>query len=120
MSILVSCACGKSYPIKEQFAGKKVQCPGCKKVLTVPGSTMSAAVAAPPASAAMAPAPNTRTIIGQPMDDEDVVDLPLNDDGEILDVVAPAEDDDDVDEAPRRKGNGMLIGILAFAGVLLL
>src|SRR5262249_54861748 len=115
MSILVSCACGKSYPIKEQFAGQKVQCPGCKRVLTVPGAPAPATVTAGRTTAAA----TTRKSAVRPAPDDEIVDLPLNDDNEILDVVAPADDDYD-DYAPRRKGNGLLIGILVGVFVLLL
>jgi ribosomal protein L40E/ribosomal protein S27E len=37
MPIQVPCQkCNKKYAIKDQFAGKKVKCPGCGQVLTVP------------------------------------------------------------------------------------
>ena len=62
MSILISCACGKSYPIKEQFAGQRVQCPACQRVLTVPGSTLATA-----ATKQVRPA--------RPTEKEEVIDL---------------------------------------------
>lgn len=38
MAIAVTCGCGRSLQIKDEFAGRKVRCPGCKGVLTVPKS----------------------------------------------------------------------------------
>jgi HEAT repeat protein len=37
MPIVVTCACGRSYPIREEFAGQRVQCPACNQLLTIPG-----------------------------------------------------------------------------------
>jgi hypothetical protein len=36
MPIRVKCACGRSLVIKETLAGKRVKCPACAHVLTVP------------------------------------------------------------------------------------
>lgn len=36
MAITVRCACGKSFAVQEQYAGKKGRCPVCQKVVTVP------------------------------------------------------------------------------------
>lgn len=36
MSITVACACGKKLRTKDESAGKRVKCPGCGAVLTVP------------------------------------------------------------------------------------
>src|ERR1700738_459893 len=36
MPVLLSCACGKRLRVPDQNAGKKVRCPGCGTVLTVP------------------------------------------------------------------------------------
>ncbi len=36
MSIPFGCACGKKLHAKDEFAGKKMRCPGCGKVLTIP------------------------------------------------------------------------------------
>lgn len=38
MAIKVSCACGKSLSVKDDFAGRKVKCPGCQKLLLVPAA----------------------------------------------------------------------------------
>jgi uncharacterized protein (TIGR03067 family) len=36
MSIRIECSCGKKLAIKEEMAGRRVKCPGCASVLTVP------------------------------------------------------------------------------------
>lgn len=37
MAIAVRCKCGKKLKLKDEFAGRKVRCPGCKEVVAVPG-----------------------------------------------------------------------------------
>ena len=36
MPIPVKCACGKTLSLKDELAGKKVKCPACQKLLSVP------------------------------------------------------------------------------------
>jgi hypothetical protein len=36
MPIQIKCECGKSLRVKDEAAGKKVRCPGCKAILTAP------------------------------------------------------------------------------------
>jgi hypothetical protein len=36
MPIQIKCACGKSLQAKDEFAGKKVRCPGCSAILVAP------------------------------------------------------------------------------------
>ncbi|MGZ0174333.1 MAG: hypothetical protein ACKVHE_32925 [Planctomycetales bacterium] len=36
MSIKVSCTCGKKISAKDEFAGRQVKCPACKKPLRIP------------------------------------------------------------------------------------
>jgi len=38
MAIQVSCACGKTFKVKDHLAGKAVKCPGCQKPLRIPGA----------------------------------------------------------------------------------
>jgi hypothetical protein len=38
MPITVSCECGRSLRVKEEYAGKRVRCPGCQAIQTVPVS----------------------------------------------------------------------------------
>ncbi len=70
MPIQITCTtCGKRLQVGDQHAGKRVACPGCKTVLTAPGTAAPAASppppaapkpaapAAKPASAAVKPAP---------------------------------------------------------------
>src|SRR5262245_36778418 len=52
MPIPFHCDCGKKLQAQEEFVGKKLRCPGCGKVLTIPS-----APAAPPPTPAPAPAP---------------------------------------------------------------
>jgi len=43
MGIQVSCSkCNKKYSIKDSLAGKKIKCPGCGEVLTVPMPSVAA------------------------------------------------------------------------------
>src|SRR5690242_9549163 len=42
MPITLSCTCGARYNIKEEFAGKTLQCPQCKANLAVPGAAATA------------------------------------------------------------------------------
>lgn len=36
MPIKVSCVCGKKLAVKDELAGKKVKCPACQKLLSIP------------------------------------------------------------------------------------
>jgi hypothetical protein len=36
MPIPISCACGRSCHVKDELAGKRVHCPDCQAILTVP------------------------------------------------------------------------------------
>jgi len=59
MPIQVSCNCGKTFAVKDEFAGRKAKCPGCGNVLTIPNGAVTApppVMASPPPRAA-APAP---------------------------------------------------------------
>src|SRR5262245_45363252 len=38
MAISFSCACGKQLRAREQFAGRRMKCPDCQKVLTIPSA----------------------------------------------------------------------------------
>src|SRR5690349_15534846 len=38
MPILVACKCGKKLRVKDELAGKRVKCPGCAQVVTVPAA----------------------------------------------------------------------------------
>ena len=38
MAIQVTCNCGKMLSVKDDFAGRKVKCPGCQKLLRVPAA----------------------------------------------------------------------------------
>jgi hypothetical protein len=49
MSISFVCACGKSFAVADEYAGKRTKCPACGSALTVP---TPAAESAPPAAEA--------------------------------------------------------------------
>jgi F0F1-type ATP synthase assembly protein I len=59
MAILVNCACGRPFRIKDELAGKKVRCPECKSIFTVPEPIVDAEIAyeADEIPEAAAPAP---------------------------------------------------------------
>jgi hypothetical protein len=42
MPITVTCACGQSYLIREEFAGQRVQCPSCSQMPTIPAPAVGA------------------------------------------------------------------------------
>jgi hypothetical protein len=37
MAIVFSCECGKQMQAKEEFAGRRMKCPVCQRVVTIPG-----------------------------------------------------------------------------------
>src|SRR5581483_4342514 len=59
MAIRFNCDCGQTITARSEYAGRKVQCVGCKKILVVPG-TKPAASPSPPPSAAKPTAPPPR------------------------------------------------------------
>ncbi|HZY85203.1 MAG TPA: hypothetical protein VFE78_10260, partial [Gemmataceae bacterium] len=56
MPINVVCVCGQNYPVREEFAGQRIQCTQCGQVLTVPGAPVQA-VTAPSRPSRLAPQP---------------------------------------------------------------
>lgn len=46
MSIIVSCDCGKKFKAKDDMAGRKVRCPGCRNTIRIPGGGADSSVAA--------------------------------------------------------------------------
>jgi DNA-directed RNA polymerase subunit RPC12/RpoP len=59
MPIPFHCDCGKKLQAKAEFAGKKLRCPGCGKVLTIPAAP---AATPPPAPAPAPPPPPARRV----------------------------------------------------------
>lgn len=57
MPIEVSCSCGRTLKVPDQFAGKKGKCPGCGTMLRIPGQKVPASPAALAKPAASSPAP---------------------------------------------------------------
>jgi hypothetical protein len=41
MPLLFSCQCGKQLRAPEEFAGRRIKCPNCQEVVTVPGAPAS-------------------------------------------------------------------------------
>lgn len=50
MPIKVTCSCGQQFLAKDELAGKKVQCPKCRSILTV-GAAAGVGAGSPPSSA---------------------------------------------------------------------
>ena len=48
MPIEFECACGKRLTAKEEFVGRRLRCPGCQSVLTIPKSQLMATPIVPP------------------------------------------------------------------------
>ena len=42
MPITMSCDCGRAFNVRDEFAGRKIRCPECKSVLTVPAKDADA------------------------------------------------------------------------------
>jgi DNA-directed RNA polymerase subunit RPC12/RpoP len=62
MSISFTCtSCSKSLAVKDEFAGKKIKCPGCQAVLVVPAADTSKKAEAPK-TAAPSNTPHTCTV----------------------------------------------------------
>jgi DNA-directed RNA polymerase subunit RPC12/RpoP len=64
MPIRFACACGKQLQTRDEFAGRRIKCPGCGQILPVPGTT----AATPPRVVAVTPAaaPPTPPVAGAP------------------------------------------------------
>ncbi|MCA1685715.1 MAG: hypothetical protein LC745_06950, partial [Planctomycetia bacterium] len=52
MAITVECGCGKRFAVRDEHAGKRIRCPTCKEVVSVPGGNVFVAKAPDPPSAA--------------------------------------------------------------------
>jgi hypothetical protein len=57
MAIKFNCDCGQTITARDEYAGRKVQCVGCKKVHVVPGERKPATQAMPRPAALRPPAP---------------------------------------------------------------
>ena len=70
MAITVSCKCGYSYEVKDQFAGQETNCPYCGKPLHIPEKDKieEKPVSPPPASL---PTPNEHETV-EPMISEQI------------------------------------------------
>ncbi len=89
MPITVNCACGKEYPVKDEFAGHRVKCPDCGQVLTVPGIQA-----------------------GDPDANGDIVEAAALDD--VQDVQLDESPGDVIVTAPKKKSKkGLVLGLLS-------
>jgi hypothetical protein len=57
MAIAFSCSCGRKINAKDEHAGKRVKCPQCQQVITVPAAVAAGAARKPAAAAPKKPAP---------------------------------------------------------------
>jgi hypothetical protein len=48
MPIEFECSCGKRLTAKEEFVGRRLRCPSCQSVLTIPKSSLMATPVVPP------------------------------------------------------------------------
>jgi hypothetical protein len=96
MPIQVSCPCGKSVRVKDEWAGKKARCSGCSRIVTIPN----------PKKATVKEEEILDVVAVEEEDDEVVTCDPIEEKssrGRITTKPRPRiHDDDDEDEAPRR------------------
>lgn len=96
MSITLSCACGRSLRVNDDLVGRKVRCPACQAVLTVPTDAIEE-VPAQKLRAGAPPPPVPRRA------------KKVDEDRKRPREFAPHDwddDDDDEDDGPRRKSSG--------------
>lgn len=121
MPIKFNCACGKTLQVKDEFAGRRVKCPACSAVATVPAAdpgfevvndpgfeVVDTPAAPPPVQSAIPRAmPVARTGDDRPRQsrDEDDNDTPQSRrrDEDEDDRPRKKRRDDDDDERPRKK-----------------
>lgn len=63
MAITVSCKCGKSYQVKDQFAGHETNCPYCGKPLKIPSREKAEEIPTVPTSITAPPSPNEQETV---------------------------------------------------------
>ncbi len=107
MPIQVECSCGRALRVRDDLAGKKIRCPGCQGVMTVPAASddeEEAVTAAPPRPKA---APAKTRPVRRPVDED--------------------EDEQEQEETPRgrrtppvRNKKSMLPWVAAIAAVVLI
>src|SRR5438045_1605084 len=121
MPIAVACpSCHARLKVGDQFAGRKVRCPKCSGVIPVSedeeetGVTAKAGAASGLNGVGAAGAAKSRSR------------LPDDEEPRVRKKTRPVDDEEDLDEdRPRKKkkkqkSNGMLIGLLAGGGLLLI
>lgn len=63
MAITVICKCGKSYQVKDQFAGQETNCPYCGKPLKIPSREKAKEIPNSPTSITSPPSPNEQETV---------------------------------------------------------
>ena len=83
--------CSRAIRAADEYAGKKIRCPGCKEVLALPGGAPATAVQPPPVVKAAPPPPPKRR--------------PVDEDDDMIPVAAEVAEDDDEEERrpPKRR-----------------
>lgn len=61
MPITIACGCGRSLKVRDELAGRKVRCPGCSDVLTVPAADSAAEAESAPLAVGPPPLPPSRS-----------------------------------------------------------
>jgi hypothetical protein len=106
MPIQVACDCGKKLRVKDESAGKKIRCPGCQEILSVPAPDLvepdeddvSAAVTSEP------PKPAPRSKRKSDPDDEESTAVTANAPKTTpWDKKRTDDDEEDEDEPPRSR-----------------
>lgn len=145
MPLQIQCTCGKLLRVKDELAGKKARCPGCKAVLEVPELTVVVPEEDDAADVAVTTAPPkigaARSGVDEEEDDEPRVKLKNPRDDEVGDDNDEDrrrrrskrrfgdDDDDDDDDEPRprrsrrrdtRSGNAFEPSKSIIAGILLM
>lgn len=114
MPISLTCQCGQSLQVEDQYAGQQVQCPTCKAILTAPATKPTLARRATAIPLAPPPKPKTsKSIVAEDAGFEVVEDEPKSkrpsrrfEEDEDNDEERPARRrrrDEDDDDRPRRK-----------------
>lgn len=61
MSIAVTCSCGKSFRVKDEYAGRRGKCPACGVAVTIPAADVESGAS----GRALTRAPTSRAAVAQ-------------------------------------------------------
>jgi phage FluMu protein Com len=104
--IQTTCAhCSRQIRAADEHAGKKIRCPGCKEVLSLPAAATAVRPQPPPQAPAAirkaAPPPSKRPPVEE--EDEEIAVAEEADDDEEIAVAEEADDDDEPRRRPRKR-----------------